>query len=413
MNEAGILGSNINRVKAHNLRAVLLHLLFQETAYRVELAEKTSLSTTTITNIIDDLIGMGIASEIGIEAVEGPRRVGRPRAALRLEKNARYVLAVQMGVERYRLGVVNLKGEILASRRFTFPRLTPAADVLEQIAPQLEDLLVAHDLDRARVLGVGVGAAGLVNYQTGVNILSANMGWENVPFQATLSDRLSLPVVVDNNVKCMALGEAFFGLGRNVGSLAFVYGRTGVGSGIVIGNRLLRGADLGAGEIGHMILRADGGARCRCGQCGCLETLISELALTEQTAALVAAHPASDLARRWQAAEANPVELLFAAARQGDAAARAVVEEASRYLGIALANLVNLLNPELIVLGGLFAEGQDVILPMARQTLAETAFAGLGKKVRLQATGFGVQAGVVGAGALALTNFFYLNPEEQ
>lgn len=413
MIESSVLGSNINQVKTHNMRAVLLRLLFNDLVYRVEMAKEISLSTTTITNIIDELIEMGIVSEVGIEGVEGRRRVGRPRAALRLQKNARYAVGVQIGVERYRIAIANLKAEILLNRKFTFDRRTPPSEVFQGICQQIDDIILESGLERQRVIGVGVGAAGLVNYLSGVNILSANLGWENIPIRDWLNDRLSLPVIVDNNVKAMALGEAFFGSGRYVGSLAFVYSRTGVGSGLVIGSRLLRGADLGAGEIGHMILLANGGEKCRCGQYGCLETLVSESALIQQAQVLVQNNPAGLLAQLWHTGDTNQIDLIFQAARNGDLAATEIVNRAAYFLGIALANLVNLLNPEMILLGGLFAQGQDLFLPITQKTLAETAFAGLGKKVKLQATGFGWQAGIIGSAALALTNFFYLNPEEQ
>ncbi len=413
MNDTSILGSNINRVKTHNMRAVLLSLLFQEPAYRIRIARQTSLSTTTITNIIDELIDMGIVAESGVEETEGRRRVGRPRAVLRLQKNARFAVAIQIGVERYRLAIANLKAEILLDRRYTFDRRTPPVEILQQIAGQIEDLILESGLDRRQVLGVGVGAAGLVNYQAGVNILSPNLGWENVPIRDWLAKRLNLPVVVDNNVKAMALGEAFFGCGRNVGSLAFVYGRTGVGSGIVIENRLLRGADLGAGEIGHMILVANGGEKCRCGQYGCLETVVSEAALIQKAEALVNSQPDGRLAQYWKASENRSTNIIFQSARDGDVAAAEIIYQAAYYLGISLANLVNLLNPKLIVLGGMFTEAQDLILPIVKKTLEQTAFAGLGRKVELQATSFGLQAGIVGAAALALTSLFYLNPEDQ
>jgi glucokinase-like ROK family protein len=413
MSEASFFGSNINRVKTHNMQAVLLSLLFQEKAFRVNIAKELSLSTTTITNIIDELSGMGLVTEDGIEEVGGRRKVGRPRAALRLIKDARYAVGVQIGVERYHIALANLKAEILVNKTFSFDRKTDPEVVFQRICQQIEDLILERRLDRQRVIGVGVGAAGLVNYLSGVNLLSANMGWENVPIRDLLASGLHLPVVVDNNVKAMALGEAFFGAGRNAGSLAFVYGSTGVGSGLVIGSRLLHGADLGAGEIGHMILIANGGEKCRCGRCGCLETLVSEPAMIQHAEALVKEHPDSWLARNWATEVSSPIETIFEAARRGDPDGLDLINRAAHYLGIALANLVNLLNPEMIVLGGLFAQGQDLILPAAQKTLEETAFAGLGKKVNLQATSFGWQAGIVGSAALALTNFFYLNAEEQ
>lgn len=407
-----LLGSNVNRIKAHNMRAVLFRLLLAEPAFRVELATQLSLSTTTITNICDELIALGLVAEEGIEETSGRRRVGRPRAALHLVKDARYAIGVQVGVETYRIAIANLKAEIVSHHSYTFNRSTAPIDIFQRISGQIEDIIYENKLDRQRIVGVGVGAAGLVNYKTGVNILSPNLGWENVPVRDLLAESLKLPVMVDNNVKAMALGEGFFGSGRNSKSLVFVYGRVGVGSGIFMDNHLLRGADLGAGEIGHMILLAEGGKECRCGQRGCLETLVGEGALMSSAEELIREKHDSLLAQTMQSSEGRPIERIFKAAREGDALAKGLVEDAAYYLGIALANLVNLLNPELILLGGLFAQGQDLILPIAQETLRKTAFAGLGKKVRLQATSFGWQAGIVGAAALALTTFFYSNPEE-
>jgi len=412
LSESSNLGSNTNQIKLHNMRAVLLSLLHHEPAYRVEIAEETLLSTTTITNLIDELIEIGVVAEQGVEEFSGRRRVGRPRSALFLVKDARYALGVQIGVETYRIAIANLKAEILSHRHYSFSRTTPPAEIFKEITQKIKDLIAENNVDRQRIIGIGVGAAGLVNYQTGINLLSYNLGWENVPIRDWLAETLNLPVVVDNNVKAMALGEAFFGEGRKVNSLVFVYGRAGVGSGIVIGNRLLRGADLGAGEIGHMILLANEGKKCRCGQIGCLETLVSEPALLDQANEAALAHPDSALTALLKTDSGWPSDRLFTAARQGDLPALEIVERASNYLGIALANLVNLLNPQMIVLGGLFAQGEDLILPRTRQTLQKCAFAGLGEKVILKSTCFGWQAGMVGAAALALTNLFYLNPEQ-
>ena len=412
MIETSILGSNINRVKVHNMQAVLLSLLYHEPAYRVQIAELTSLSTTTITNIIDELIAMGLVAEDGVLEYSGRRGAGRPRSALHLVKNARFAIAVQFGVEIYRIAVANLGAEILFSHTYTFSRSASPRAIFDEITHQIEKIIVEANLERDRIIGIGVGAAGLVNYMTGVSSASYNLGWADIPIRDWLSEKLNLPIVVDNNVKAMAVGEAFFGAGRNASSLVFVYGRTGVGSGIVIGNRLLRGADLGAGEIGHMIIMTNHGLKCHCGQSGCLETLVSEPALIQQAEQAALTNPDGLLSLKLNSGGGRRSDLLFQAAREGDRDAIMLVEQAAYYLGIGLANLVNLLNPQMIVLGGLYIQGQDLILPVARQTLQTTAIAGLGKKVELIATSFGWQAGIVGAASLVLTNLFYLNPEQ-
>jgi glucokinase len=284
--------------------------------------------------------------------------------------------------------------------------------VLEKITDSTNVLILESGIDRDRILGVGVGASGLVDYTTGVNVLAPRLNWRDIAIQSSLEPEVGLPVCVENNVRTMALGEGFFGAGRGANVLAFVYGRVGVGAGIVVGGHIFRGSGAGAGEIGHMIMVPEGGDRCSCGNTGCLETLISEPVLIREAETLAAATPDSLLASYLRRDDdLRPIERIFSAARAGDEAAQRLIKERSCYLGIALANLVNTLNPELILLGGMFAEMHELILPVAERVMRERSFGGLGEKVRLQPTTFGWRAGVIGASSLALTNYFYQHPE--
>jgi len=414
------LGSNIVNVKAHNMQAVLLSLLTsvdeegEQPLSRIQLARRTHLSSTTITNLVTELIEQGIVSEDknphdphGDEQ----RPVGRPRTGLYLIPDARYVVGVHIGVGLYRAAVMNLRAKIVCSKMVNFDISTPPDEVLRSISEDIHELLSGSGLDRRLILGIGVGASGLVDYLNGVNIFAPNLNWHHLPIRDYLEGRLGLPVVVENNVRAMALGEAYFGCGREAQSLAFVYGRTGVGAGFVINHQLFRGSSTGAGEIGHMIVLPENGEPCRCGNRGCLETLVSEAVILKRARRIAEAEPGGILARLMEnPPDPSPVESVFQAARQGDAAVLRLIEEVGHYLGIALANLVNIFNPELIVLGGLFAQGQDLIVPVVQRTLHATAFAGLGEKVKLVTTCFGWRAGVTGAAALALLTLFYDQP---
>lgn len=410
-----LAGSNINHVKAHNLRAVLLNLLHNGSISRVQLAEQTALSNTTITNITAALLAQGVIVE---EATAVPnngqtrRRVGRPRRMLSLLPNARYVVGVHVGIGIYRVAITNLFAEIIHTDTVHFPIDTPTDTVLADMAAAIEAAVIACGIDPQDLLGVGVGLSGLVDYDTGVNVLAPNLGWHNVPVRHTLHQHLNWPVIVDNNVRAMALGEAFFGIGQQAKVLAFIYGRFGVGAGFVVNGKPYRGGGAGAGEIGHMIMIPNGGATCRCGQTGCLETLIAEPVLLQEANALADRYPEGLLAQKRaaaakQTADKTAVSWLFDAAREGDEIAQQMLNERAHYLGLALANLVNILNPELILLGGLFAQAHDLLQPTAEATMRQTAFAGLGKKVTLRPTPFGWRAGIIGAASLALNTFFY------
>ncbi|NTV36266.1 MAG: ROK family transcriptional regulator, partial [Anaerolineaceae bacterium] len=268
----------------HNLQVVLLSLLAESPLSRVQIAKKTMLSNTTITNLITELINQGIISEIDDqELAPGELRpVGRPRTSIHMEPNARFILGIHIGVGLFRIGVANIYNKMIHNRVVTFEVDLPSDQVLEQMVATAELVIRESGVERSKILGVGVGASGLVDFETGVNILAPNLNWRNVPIRDYLSKGLNLPVVVDNNVRTMAIGETYFGAGKGVASLAFVYGRVGVGAGLIFNGQVFRGSTNGAGEIGHTPVVLHGGETCRCGNHGCLETLISESAILRE-----------------------------------------------------------------------------------------------------------------------------------
>lgn len=402
-------GSNINLVKAHNIQVVLLNLLNEESLSRVQLARRTRLSNTTITNLVAELIDQGIIVEENVSEIPDDkiRPVGRPRTGIRLQPNARYVFGIHIGVGTFRVALTNLRDEIIDTCNQEFDIKMPAEPILVQMSDCVESLISANRIERSHVLGVGVGASGLVDFPTGVNIMASNLSWRNVPIRLILQDKLNLPVVVDNNVRTMAIGETYFGAGRNSSSLVFVYGRVGVGAGLTFKGKIYRGNNMGAGEIGHTIMLLHGGEPCHCGNSGCLETLVSEAAILRQAENIVRQDPEGILAGIMQNNECKLIDRVFMAGRQGDEKVRQMLEERGELLGFALVNVVNLFNPELILLGGIFSQGQDFFLEPAQKAVRKMSFGRMGEKVTIQATSFGWKAGVVGAAALALINFFY------
>jgi glucokinase-like ROK family protein len=396
-------GRNGANVKAHNLQAILLTLLHQGSVSRARLAELTGLSTTTITNLIAELLNQAVVMEEEIEQRHG---VGRPRIPVSLIPEARFAVGIHLDVDNVRVSLADLRGNLRTTRIY---RHTPDADVyqlLERAAVMSEAALAEAGVTNERVVGCGVGASGLVNSETGVNTLAPNLGWRNLPIRDILSRRLNLPVIVDNNVRAMALGESMFGIGRDVNSLAFVYVRVGVGAGLVVGGQVYRGSHAGAGEIGHTTMIPLGGMPCRCGNTGCLETVVSEPALIRHASTIAAKHAESLLGMEL-ANTSDAMGLIFSAARAGDQDVRDMLDECSLYMGTALANLIDVINPNMIIVGGVLAKGADVLLPQIAAVMRSRAFAGLGQQVDLRPTCFGSEVGVLGAAALALDRYFY------
>ena len=406
-----LVGSNISKVKSHNMRAVLSMLRHHRYVSRAHLAELTGLSTTTISNLVSELLAQGIVAENGMIETEPRQGAGRPRTPLRLVPEARHAVGIHIGVGQIRVAIADLRAQLLSCDSLDHSLDSSATEVLRDVAALVDSALAQSGIDRHKVVGVGVGASGLVNPHTGVNVMAPNLGWRDVPIRELLVQQLGLPVSVDNNARTMALGEALFGVGKGIHALAFVYARIGVGAGFVVGERLFRGSAAGAGEIGHTTIVPAGGEPCRCGNSGCLETLVSEPAIVRRAEVLAAQDPEGILAHRLQREEGAAIERIFGAARAGDPIAQAMLEERAGYMGIALANLVNVLNPDLIVFGGIFAQGKDLLLPTTEQVMRQRAFANLGEQVEIKTTQFGPQAGAVGAVALALNSFFYQQPD--
>jgi predicted NBD/HSP70 family sugar kinase len=395
-------------VRMHNLRAILLALLRYGNLSRMRLAQMTGLSNTTITNLTAELLRQGVVIEDDEPRPAAPprrRRAGRPQTGLRLVPGARYAVGVQFDVDQVNVALMDLHARALQTRSLPGALGQSPEALLNETGALIREMIASSGVNPRRVLGIGIGASGLVDPQTGVNVFAPNLGWRDVPMRDWLSRALGMPVVVENNVRAMALAETLFGVGRDSSSLAFIYSRVGVGAGFVVNGQLYRGGDGGAGEIGHTTIIPYGGERCSCGNTGCLETLVSEPAILRAADRLAETDPALRDALANPAGA--PIERVFSAAEAGSAAACGLLEERAGYLGLALANLVNTVNPELLVFGGIFAQGERYFLPVAERIVRERAFAGLGSRVTFRTTSFDGTAGVTGAAALALNQFFY------
>ncbi len=253
-------GHNALTIKAHNLHRLLLAVLRCQPISRVRLARLTGLSTTTVTNLTGELIGQGVLAEVGTDLEAVTEGAGRPPQALALIPDSRYAVGIHIGVRTMYVALGDLSAHLVDQRTLPHRPDEPVDQTLDRMAATVRQMLADHPEMAAKVVGVGVGASGLVEQSTGINILAPNLGWRNVPLRDELARRLGLPVQVDNNVRCMALAESLFGQGKHAKALAFVYSRVGLGAGLVVDGQVYRGAGYGAGEIGHWTILPQGGA---------------------------------------------------------------------------------------------------------------------------------------------------------
>ena len=330
-------------------------MLDESNLSRATLAKQLGLSTATITNLVSELLAQGVVVETGTVSNVNKKNIGRPQTSLSLEPTAKFALAIYIEVGQVQIAITNLFAKPIAIQSISHARHESSDIVLEKITEAAHDLLRSEQIQHQDIVGIGIGASGLVDIHSGENIVSPNLGWNNLQLREYFSKALHLPTNVDNNVRAMALGEAMFGGDNNSDVLAFIYGRVGVGAGFVIGKDVFRGAAGGAGEIGHTTMLIDNGKACTCGNYGCLETLVSESAIIESASTLDSS--------------VTSLKETYQRARDGQAQFKTLIEKHARYLGVATANLVNILNPKTIVFGGIFGEGHDLWLPTIKEII--------------------------------------------
>lgn len=319
-------------------------------------------------------------------------------------ENGRYAVGVDLGGTKVAAGVVDGQGRLLSRVHRATEAARGTAVVLDNITRAVAEALArVPGQVREQVAGVGVGAPGTVDYATGAVRFAPNLRWHEVPLRDLLAARLGLPVRVDNDANCAALGEQWAGAARGKAHVLLVTLGTGVGGGLILGGEVYRGAGGFAGEVGHMAVVPDG-PRCGCGQRGCLEVFASARAVAARARELVAAGRGEAIqaaARRLGRAQVDARAVILAA-QQGDAEARELLVRAGRYLGSALAGLVNLLNPEAVVVGGGLARAGELLLAPAREEIARRALPAPRAQVALSVAALGNAAGMVGAAGLVL-----------
>jgi predicted NBD/HSP70 family sugar kinase len=353
---------------------------------RAELVAATGLSRPTVSATLAELARDGLVTE---EVRPVPGTVGgRPAAVVRLARRAGLSVGVDIGRTHVRIAVADLGHEVLAerSRRLASDSEERPAEVLgwtaEMIRSALTDLGVGHDT----VVGVGLGIPAPITITGRIGSPTLLPAWAPLSPAEELADRIGLPVWVDNDANLGALGEYLWGGGRGCAVLVYIKLATGIGSGILLNGRLFRGSIGTAGELGHITLDARGPV-CRCGNRGCVELTVGGRALLEN-------------ARRTHR-DVNDLADLVGKAEAGDPGCRRLVSDAGTELGIALGGLVNLFNPERIVLGGDLGRTSLMIEPL-RRGLADTGMPAAVGAVEVVSAALGERAAALGGVALVL-----------
>ena len=372
---------------------------------RSEIVGLTGLSKATISSIVSDFINSNLIFEIGCGTQHST--AGRSPIKLSLNGDARLAIGVELtGSECVAVLTDLYANPLLVERR-------PLTDKSVEIALGLiqdcfSQLMKNHDPDK--LLGIGVGVPGPVDPPRQQVIFAENLGWFDIPLGPMLSAQLHKPVTVIKRQNAAVLGEYWYGVGKGKSNLIFVNISVGISCGIIINNTLYEGLNGSAGAIGHTTIEPDG-ILCKCGNYGCLETLASSNAIVIRTREKIKQGQETIL-NEWVKGSLQSIthRMVIEAALRGDSLALGVIEEAANYIGIALANLIDMFNPALIIVGGDFLELGDLFFKPLRKTIQSRSFSISVEGVEVVPCSLGYQASAIGAASLIIDNFFY-HPE--
>ncbi|MFD3454588.1 ROK family protein [Streptomyces sp. NPDC058691] len=385
----------VRDLRRGNRSAILRHLYFEGPLSRQELARDTGLSTGSISNVVAELIGDGVVEEAGSVESDG----GRPRVMLKVAPRHGFVIGVDVGETGVRVTLFDLAlTELSSTDRPLADSGHDVALVVQLILDGLSVVLEDSGVDPALVLGVGIGVPGIVEQGTGgagAVVHGQTIDWDAVPLGALLAEGIGLPLHIDNGAKTLGQAELWFGAGRGARSAVIALLGSGVGACVVADGKPYRGASSSAGEWGHTTLQV-GGRLCRCGARGCLEAYVGAEALIDRWDSDASAGVSEEAA----------IAALMTAAEAGDRAAVELLDETAEYLGAGIADLVNLFNPERIVLAGW--TGLMIgprLLPAVREATAAYALRHPCAQTSIELGLLGPDAVTVGAATLPLARF--------
>ncbi|MGZ8648026.1 MAG: ROK family transcriptional regulator [Solirubrobacteraceae bacterium] len=356
---------------------------------RAEIARRTGLSRSTVSSLVADLQADGLVVERGEPGAAHGTQGGRPPILLSFDSSAGAAVGIDFGHSHLRVAVSDLSSRILAERALPLDTDHAAEEGLDAAAELVGDLLAQAGIDESQVIGAGMGLPGPILQESGVVGSSAILpGWVGVAAGDEMRRRLDVPILVDNDANLGALAEAAFGAGQDATDLIYLKVASGIGAGLLLNGRLYRGTGGLAGEFGHFLVDPNG-LVCRCGNRGCLETQAATGALVE-------------LLRRSHGEDVT-VQRMLDLARAGDTGCRRVIADAGRAIGRAVSMLINVLNPELVVVGGDLADAGDLLLDGVRDSIARATLPSAAEAAGVVTGVLGDRAQVLGAIALVIS----------
>jgi len=368
---------------------------------RSDIVNKTNITAATVSRIVKKLISYGFVKEVGYCESNG----GRKPIMIELNPKAAIVIGIDIEIDEINGVLVDLKGNIIG-RETVKNKEVEQEKILKKVKDVIHQLMSVNNYEfKEKIIGIGIGMHGLVDYYKGISIFPPAFGWSNVPVAEIIHDEFNLPVILENNVRALAQGEKWFGVAKKMKNFICLNVGAGIGSGIFTNGNLYRGASMSAGEIGHTVVDEDG-PLCVCGNYGCLDSVATISALIDKTKKIIRQGAESKIYNmvNGKLDEVNE-DIIFEAAQKDDPIALQVLRDNGRYLGIAIANIINLLNPEAVIIDGKIIEAGEFVFQSIRETVKNKALSHPLKQVKIVTGMLGNVGVAIDAATLILERF--------
>ncbi len=396
---------NIELIAAVNSRLVLHAVRILQPTYRAEVARKTRLKPATVTGIVSELLEQELLRETQV-AQESCPRGGRPPQMLRINGDARRILAIDLEPDVIRVALTNLLVEELAYRERLIDRFAEPAVVCSQMLELCRELLAT--VEKPRLLGVGLSLPGLIDRNRGLLLSSTNMPrWRDVPIRGILERELGMPVRMNRSLHLAALYEKWIDSQLESRDCLVISLRTGIGMTLMHRGDIYTGSQGFAGEIGHTVVDLNG-RPCECGSRGCLETFVSASAICERAQALMSQGRGAALAKELARGEVLRPALIYRLAKEGDPDCADIVRDVGRYIGIAASNMINLFAPQDVILCGSIDTADELILQSVQTEIARMALPKMREIVSVRLASAKEKSPLLGAAALVAQELFEL-----
>jgi glucokinase-like ROK family protein len=388
-------------IKEINIKRIIKLIREKEHISRVEISEQMNIPQPTITRIIDELLKENILKEDGLGHSTG----GRRPVLLTFNHQCYYSVGVELGRSDIKVALTDLDGKILSLRMKETKRTEKITTIINLVKNALSEIVEEAQIDRSRLLGVGVGLPGPLNETEDGLISPPNFyGEKDIPLRDLLQEALQFPVIIDNDANVATLAEKWFGKGIGYNNYVYVMADVGIGSGIIINGNLHRGLYGESGEIGHSTIDIFG-EKCSCGNYGCLETLASIPKIEETVKRKLKMDHQEKESAFAKEIEAVSFEDIVSALQRGSATAKQTFEETGRFLSVGIANLINLFAPEIVIIGGKLGLSDPILLEAIKANFRARVLGSGGKTIDIVTSDF-KEGVVLGAAALVINDTF-------